>query len=208
MWYIFHPIAKSSFGPCSSENLEEMYNGGMVDGQSEVRFIDIYNIKDKKPFSFFKLKDLEDVKFIDEIEISSLFKNAVLFNSLEENTNSNANNGVNSSNNTNTNINNKNITSGNNSNKNHRKTSSTNNGQNVQEKNDKIENPKEVKNVFNAKTNNNSNAGIEKSSKKDLNSILEKAYGLSRKDSTNENKNNQGNKKGKYKFLIFYVFCF
>ena len=43
---------------------------------------------------------------------------------------------------------------------------------------------------------------------KDLNSILEKAYGLSRKDSTNENKNNQGNKKGKYKFLIFYVFCF
>ena len=74
LWYIFHPIAKSSFGPCSTENLEEMYNGNMVDGQSEVRFIDIFNISNKKPFSFFKLKEMDEKNFIDEIEISSLIK--------------------------------------------------------------------------------------------------------------------------------------
>lgn len=77
LWYILHPAAKSSFGPCTSKNLEEMYNAGMLDGQSELRFIDIYSTKNKQPFTFFKLKELEDVKFLEEIEISSLVKNAV-----------------------------------------------------------------------------------------------------------------------------------
>ena len=80
LWYIFHPIAKSSFGPCSTENLEEMYNGSMVDGQSEIRFIDIYNLKNKKPFSFFKLKELDNEKIFDNIEISSLLSNALALN--------------------------------------------------------------------------------------------------------------------------------
>ena len=72
LWYIFHPVAKSSFGPCSTDNLEEMYVGNMVNGQSEVRFIDVYSYKNKKPFSFFKLKELDDPKFLDNIEYSSL----------------------------------------------------------------------------------------------------------------------------------------
>lgn len=49
-----------------------MYIGNMVNGQSEVRFIDVYSFKNKKPFSFFKLKELDDPKFLDNIEYSSL----------------------------------------------------------------------------------------------------------------------------------------
>lgn len=76
LWYIFHPVAKSSFGPCSTENLEEMYCGNMVNGHSEVRFIDIYSFKNKKPFSFFKLKELDDPNFLENIEYSSLIPDA------------------------------------------------------------------------------------------------------------------------------------
>jgi len=74
-------VAKSSFGPCSTANLEEMYNGNMVNGQSEIRFIDIYNLKNQKPFTFFKLKELENPKIMDNIDISSLFTNAIKLNS-------------------------------------------------------------------------------------------------------------------------------
>ena len=49
-----------------------MYFGQMVNGQSEVRFIDIYNYKSKKHFSFFKLKELDDPKFLENVEYSSL----------------------------------------------------------------------------------------------------------------------------------------
>ena len=34
LWYIFHPVAKSSFGPCSTQNFEEMYFGQIFNGQS------------------------------------------------------------------------------------------------------------------------------------------------------------------------------
>lgn len=77
LWYIFHPVAKSSFGPCSSENLQEMYNGGMLDGQSELRFIDVYSLKNTESFSFFKLKDMESPNFLKKIEPSAVLKKAI-----------------------------------------------------------------------------------------------------------------------------------
>ena len=77
LWYIFHPVAKSSFGPCSSENLQEMYTAGMLDGESELRFIDVYCLKNTDPFSFFKLKDMEDPRFINRIEPSAILKKAI-----------------------------------------------------------------------------------------------------------------------------------
>lgn len=80
LWYIFHPVAKSSFGPCSTLNLEEMYNGSMVNGQSEIRFIDIYNLKNKNPFTFFKLKELDHPKFLENIDVSSLMSKAITLN--------------------------------------------------------------------------------------------------------------------------------
>jgi len=77
LWYIFHPVAKSSFGPCSSDNLQEMYTAGMLDGQSELRFIDVYSLKNTVPFSFFKLKDMESTKFLKRIEPSEILKKAI-----------------------------------------------------------------------------------------------------------------------------------
>lgn len=77
LWYIFHPVAKSSFGPCSSENLQEMYNAGMLDGQSELRFIDVYCLRNTEPFSFFKLKDMESQYFLKKIEPSTILKKAI-----------------------------------------------------------------------------------------------------------------------------------
>ena len=77
LWYIFHPVAKSAFGPLSSPNIKEMYESKMLDGQSEIRFIDIYSIRNKKPFTFFSLKEIENASFIDDIEISQLLKVAV-----------------------------------------------------------------------------------------------------------------------------------
>lgn len=85
LWYIFHPVAKSAFGPLSSPNIKEMYESKMLDGQSEIRFIDIYNLKNKKPFAFFKLKDIEREGFLEEIDISPLLKVAVAIKSNKSN---------------------------------------------------------------------------------------------------------------------------
>jgi len=193
IWYIFHPIAKSSFGPCSSADLEEMYNGGMVDGQSEIRFIDIYNIKNKRPFEFFKLKDLEDVKFINDIEISSLVKCAITIPQTDINRYDNYNN--NSKGNQNNNHNG-------NKNKKHRKTSSIANLQNNPEI---IENNKENQIAHNIKLNspNVKQEDKEKQIKpkkqpRDLNSILEKVL-------NNDAKKQEQIKKGRYSFLIYKV---
>ncbi len=49
----------------------------MVNGQTEVRFIDIYNYKSKKPFAFFKLKELDDPKFLENIEYSPLIPDLI-----------------------------------------------------------------------------------------------------------------------------------
>jgi hypothetical protein len=77
LWYIFHPNAKSSFGPLSSFQIKQMYETKVLNGQSEVRFIDIYNLKTKKPFSFFLLKEIEHPNFLEEIDISPLLRVAV-----------------------------------------------------------------------------------------------------------------------------------
>ena len=49
----------------------------MLTGQTDIRFIDIYNLKNTKPFEFFKLKEVETSSFIEEVEISALLKVAV-----------------------------------------------------------------------------------------------------------------------------------
>lgn len=77
LWYIFHPTAKSSFGPITSINIEEMFNGKMLSEKSEIRFIDIYNLRNKKPFTFFAVKEISNQEFINDIDISSLLRLAV-----------------------------------------------------------------------------------------------------------------------------------
>lgn len=70
LWYIFHPIGKSSFGPLSSLNIEELYNDHKINGECEIRFIDIYSIKNIEPFKYFRLKEVERSDFINRIVIS------------------------------------------------------------------------------------------------------------------------------------------
>ena len=74
LWYILHPAAKSSYGPLSSLNLEDMWNNRKVDSDTEVRFVDIYNIIGKQPFTYFKLNEIQKNFFIETIELSPLFK--------------------------------------------------------------------------------------------------------------------------------------
>jgi hypothetical protein len=150
-----------------------MYRGGMVDGQSEVRFIDIFNIKNKKPFEFFKLKDLEDVKIIDEIDISTLVKNAVLVNNYDYSKNDYNNNQ------SNWNINNNNYNNNNsqNQNKKHRKTSSFANNQKINEVNQankESNNYNAIAKVTSPQNHPKEKKKTVKKEGKDLNSILEK----------------------------------
>lgn len=74
LWYIYHETSRSSFGPVSSKQLENIYLKGTIHGQTEVRLIDIFKLKNKGPFSYFKLKDTESPNFLKEIDGSSLFK--------------------------------------------------------------------------------------------------------------------------------------
>jgi hypothetical protein len=83
LWYIFHPVAKSSFGPITSKNIEEMYNGKLLNEKSEIRFIDVYTLKDHNPFKFFQLSEISREGFINEIDISSLLRAAVNIKSRE-----------------------------------------------------------------------------------------------------------------------------
>jgi len=75
LWYIYHIDSKSSFGPISTKSLEVIYNKKNIDGASDVRFIDVFKIKGKGAFAYFKLKDLENPNYLmNNIEGSSLYK--------------------------------------------------------------------------------------------------------------------------------------
>ena len=76
LWYIYHTAGKSSFGPLTSENIEQMYNSKMLNGESEVRLIDIYGVDEGDNFKYVKLKEVEKSGFIKRICISKQGKNA------------------------------------------------------------------------------------------------------------------------------------
>ena len=81
LWYIYHTAGKSSFGPLTSENIEQMYNKKMLTGESEVRLIDVYAIENVDAFKYVKLKEVERKEFIERIGLSSLVKRALNLNS-------------------------------------------------------------------------------------------------------------------------------
>ena len=74
LWYFYHETAKSSYGPISSKKLEEMFNNKIIDQSIQLRFIDIFSHKlSKKPFTYFKLSDVDRTNFLNDIELSTLF---------------------------------------------------------------------------------------------------------------------------------------
>ena len=74
LWYIYHLIAKSSFGPLSSENIYEMYKSNIINGLTLIRLIDIFSIENVDSFNYIKLKEIERKIFCKRIKISSLVK--------------------------------------------------------------------------------------------------------------------------------------
>jgi len=72
LFYILHPQANSSYGPLSTNELKEMIKLKVLTQESEIRFIDIYNLKGLKPFQFFKIKLILEDNFLNQIEPSSL----------------------------------------------------------------------------------------------------------------------------------------
>ena len=74
LWYIYHLIAKSSFGPLSSENIYEMYKSNIINGLTLIRLIDIFSIENVDSFNYIKLKEIERKIFCKKIKISSLIK--------------------------------------------------------------------------------------------------------------------------------------
>lgn len=77
LWYIYHTAGKSSFGPLTSENIEQMYNTKMLNGESDVRLIDVYAIDEGEGFKYFKLKEIEKSNFIKRICLSKQVRNAL-----------------------------------------------------------------------------------------------------------------------------------
>ena len=80
LWYIYHTAGKSSFGPLTSENIEQMYNKKMLNGESELRLIDVYAIESVEPFKYVKLKEVERKEFVERIGLSSLVRRALNLN--------------------------------------------------------------------------------------------------------------------------------
>ncbi len=74
LWYIYHLIAKSSFGPLSSEQIYEMYKSNIINGLTLIRLIDIFSIENVDSFNYIKLKEIERKIFCKKIKISSLIK--------------------------------------------------------------------------------------------------------------------------------------
>jgi len=72
LWYIYHMVGKSSYGPLSSKVLEEMYRMQQLGKDTEIRLLDVFSFKNQKPFSFVKFIDIFEKGFLDKIVTSSL----------------------------------------------------------------------------------------------------------------------------------------
>ena len=69
LWYVYNSFLKYSFGPFSSMQLEGMYISKQVLSCTLIRPIDIFKIKNKEPFSYIQLKDLENSNLIEPPKI-------------------------------------------------------------------------------------------------------------------------------------------
>jgi hypothetical protein len=74
LWYIYHLIAKSSFGPLSSVKIYEMYKSNIINGLTLIRLIDIFSIENIESFNYIKLKEIERKNFHKKIKISPLIQ--------------------------------------------------------------------------------------------------------------------------------------
>jgi len=82
LWYIYQPLTKSSKGPLSSLNLEDMLKENIINLDSEIRLLDIY-ASENNNFTFLKLGELNDFgnnqnnifNLLSNFNISNLIQN-------------------------------------------------------------------------------------------------------------------------------------
>lgn len=81
LWYIYQPLTKSSVGPISSLNLEDMLKDNIINLDSQIRPIDIFANKNTN-FSYVKLRDLNDLDDNQNPNISFNFISQINFSNL------------------------------------------------------------------------------------------------------------------------------
>jgi hypothetical protein len=96
LWYLFHPMIKSSFGPLTTLQVENMFISKQIFSNSLIRFIDIYERKDHDQFNFFPIKELANESLLNEIIPSKVLKYLYVDN--VQNISSNINNPENTTN--------------------------------------------------------------------------------------------------------------
>jgi hypothetical protein len=74
LWYLFHPMIKSSFGPLTTLQVENMFISKQIFSNSLIRFIDIYERRDHDQFNFFPIKELANESLLNEIIPSKVLK--------------------------------------------------------------------------------------------------------------------------------------
>ena len=83
LWYIFHPLSHSSYGPVTTQQLIDTCKLGMASSITDVRLVDMYSIKGFKPYNFFKLQMVEREDFVDFIEDSKYLQNTEMYKHVE-----------------------------------------------------------------------------------------------------------------------------
>ena len=67
-------MIKSSFGPMTTTQIENMYNSKQIFSNSLIRFVDIYERRNHNQFDFFPIKELEDETLLNEVIPSKILK--------------------------------------------------------------------------------------------------------------------------------------
>ena len=79
IWYIYNQIHSMTSLPISSTQLFDLYNNKMINGEVDIRPIDIFQFAEQMPFSFVKFKVINDINWVDRIIDSQLLKFTELF---------------------------------------------------------------------------------------------------------------------------------
>jgi hypothetical protein len=79
VWYIYNHIQSMTSLPISSIQLFDLYNMKIINGEVDVRPIDIFQFAEQMPFSFVKLKVINDINWIERIIDNQLLKYTELF---------------------------------------------------------------------------------------------------------------------------------
>lgn len=74
LWYIFNPLNASVSLPLSSKQICDMYNMKLINGEVDIRPIDVFQFKSKSLFSFAKLKMLNDPEWVEDLVDSQVLK--------------------------------------------------------------------------------------------------------------------------------------